>query len=55
MRAYELYETGTRKPQITLRHLNRLKHVRRHNQQAHAEKIAMLPQMYISAPSFLGH
>ena len=46
MRAYELYETTTHKPQITLRHLNRLKHIRKRNQQAHAEKMAMLPQMY---------
>ena len=46
MRAYELYETSTRKPQITLRHLNRLKHIRKRNQQAHAEKMAMLPIMY---------
>jgi len=46
MRAYELYETSTRKPQITLRHLNRLKHIRKRNQQAHAEKMAMLPLMY---------
>lgn len=46
MRAYELYETSTRKPQITLRHLNKLKHIRNRNQQAHAEKLAMLPLMY---------
>lgn len=46
MRAYELYETSTRKLKITLRHLNRLKHIRRSNQQAHNEKMAMLPQMY---------
>lgn len=46
MRAYELYETQIRKPQITLRLLNRLKHIRRSNQQAHNEKMAMLPQMY---------
>jgi len=46
MRAYELYETSTRKPRISLRHLNQLKHIRKRNQQAHAEKIAMLPLMY---------
>ena len=46
MRAYELYESSTRKPQLTLRHLNRLKHIRKRNKQAHAEKLAMLPLMY---------
>jgi len=48
MRAYELYETPTRKPKITLRHLNQLKHIRRRNQQAHDAKMALLPQMYSS-------
>ena len=49
MRAFELYETTTRKPYITLRHLNRLKHIRRRNQQARADKLAMLPVMYSGA------
>lgn len=48
MRAYELYETTTRKPPTTLRHLNQLKHIRRCNQRAKAEKLAMLPIMYSS-------
>jgi len=46
MRAFELYETTTRKPYITLRHLNRLKHIRRTNQKKHEEKMALLPIMY---------
>jgi hypothetical protein len=46
MRAYELYETTTRQPHLTLRHLNRLKHIRKRNQQAHDAKLSMLPQMY---------
>ncbi len=48
MMAHELYETSTRKPQLTLRHLNRLKHIRRRNQTAHDAKMALLPQMYSS-------
>jgi hypothetical protein len=46
MRAYEIYESSTRKPQITLRLLNRLKHIRKRNKQAHDAKMALLPQMY---------
>ena len=42
MRAYELYETAARKPHLTVRHLNRLKHIRKRNQQAHAAKMTML-------------
>ena len=49
MRAYELYETTESKPQITLRQLNRLKHIRRRNKMAQEEKAAMLPVMYSGA------
>ena len=59
MRIYEFYDlnrdhskpavTGNRKSQITLRHLNRLKHIRRRNEKARAEKLAMLPVMYSGA------
>ena len=43
MRAYELFETNPRKPQITLRHLNRLKNIRRRNQRTHAKNRAVFP------------
>ena len=56
MRAYKLCDPqkdnsahtigDTRKPQVTLRQLNKLKHIRRQNQVAHDAKMALLPQIY---------
>ena len=56
MRIYEFYDLNrdhskpavpdNRKPQITLRHLNRLKHIRRRNKIEHDQKLALLPVMY---------
>ena len=39
MRYFEINETTTRKPQITLRHLNRLKHIRRRNKMEHDQNV----------------
>ncbi len=38
--------TDTRKPVITLRHLNRLKHIRRQRQRDHDAKMATVSTMY---------
>lgn len=38
--------TDTRKPPLTLRHLNKLKHIRRHHQREHEAKMATVSAMY---------
>ncbi len=38
--------TDTRKPFITLRHLNKLKHIRRNRQREHDAKMALVSTMY---------